>query len=129
SKLNSSHFNTAFWTGVGWSFVIFLLMVVVVSPLAASFYGEPVLTKIIPVLSLSVLSSPVNLVHKAMLLKAMNFKKMAFIENISAIASGVLSLVLAFAGAGVWSLVFNSLATFVIAIPLYFRATQWLPSF
>lgn len=128
SKLNPSHFNTAFWTGVGWSLIIFQLMVFVVSPLAASFYNEPILIQIIPVISLGVLSSPINLVHKAKLLRALEFKKMAFIENVSSIASGTLSLVLALSGAGVWSLVFNSLATFVIAIPLYFRATHWIPS-
>ncbi|WP_296702984.1 lipopolysaccharide biosynthesis protein [Algoriphagus sp.] len=129
SKLKSSHFNTAFWTGVGWSLIIFQLMVFVVSPLAASFYNEPILIKIIPVLALGVLSSPINLVHKAKLLRALEFKKMAFIENVSSIASGTLSLILALSGAGVWSLVFNALATFVIAIPLYFRATHWVPSF
>jgi O-antigen/teichoic acid export membrane protein len=128
SKLNSSHFNTAFWTGVGWSLIIFQLMVFVVSPLAASFYNEPILKQIIPVISLGVLSSPINLVHKAKLLRALEFKKMAFIENVSSIASGTLSLVLALSGAGVWSLVFNALATFVIAIPLYFRATHRVPS-
>jgi len=128
SLLDSSYFNTAFWTGVIWSLVIFQLMVFVVSPLAASFYNEPILKQIIPVLSLGVLSSPVNLVHKSKLIRDLEFKKIAFIENASSISSGTLSLILALSGAGVWSLVFNSLATFVIAIPLYFRATHWVPS-
>lgn len=127
SKLSPAHFHTAFWTGIGWSLIMFLLMVFIVSPLAASFYNQPILEKIIPVLSLGILSSPINLVQKAILLRNLDFKKVAFIENSSAIASGILSLILAFAGAGVWSLVFNSLATFVIAIPLYFRATTWVP--
>ncbi|WP_040302681.1 lipopolysaccharide biosynthesis protein [Algoriphagus machipongonensis] len=127
SKLSPEHFDTAFWTGVGWSFIMYLFMVFVVSPFAADFYEEPVLEKIIPVLSLGILSSPINLVHKSILLKSLNFKKIAFIENASSITSGVLSLILAFSGAGVWSLVFNSLATFIIAIPLYFKATNWFP--
>lgn len=127
SKLNPSHFHTAFWTGIAWSMLMFILMVLIVSPLAADFYDQPILKKIIPVLSLGILSSPINLVQKAILLRNLDFKKVAFIENTSSIASGILSLVLAFAGAGVWSLVFNSLATFVIAIPLYFRATSWVP--
>ncbi|KPQ13235.1 MAG: Membrane protein involved in the export of O-antigen and teichoic acid [Algoriphagus marincola HL-49] len=127
--LNENHFHTAFWTGVVWSLVIYQLMIFVISPFAASFYQEPLLLQIIPVLSISVLSSPVNLVHKAQLMRDMNFKEIAKIENYSAVGSGVLSLGLALSGAGVWSLVFNSVATFLISMPLYFRATKWRPKF
>jgi len=127
SKLSPAHFHTAFWTGIGWSLIMFLSMVFLISPLAAQFYNQQVLESIIPVLSLGILSSPVNLVQKAILLRNLDFKKVAFIENTSAIVSGILSLILAFAGMGVWSLVFNSLATFVIAIPLYLKATTWVP--
>lgn len=127
--LTENHFHTAFWTGVGWSLVIFALMVFVITPLASGFYNEPILNKVIPVLSLGILSSPINLVHKAQLMRAMNFKRLAQIDNISNVFSGILALVLAFLGAGVWSLVFNSLATFIIAMPLFFISTKWFPKF
>ncbi|MFC3415228.1 lipopolysaccharide biosynthesis protein [Algoriphagus hitonicola] len=127
--IRESHFHTAFWTGVFWSFFVFIVLVFAVAPLASHFYNEPILEKIIPLLSLGVLSSPINLVHNAQLTKAMNFKKLAFINNFSSIFSGILSLVLALLGAGVWSLVFNSVATFLIAMPMYFRATNWFPKF
>lgn len=125
--LEEAHFHTAFWTGVVWSVGIFLLVSLVAAPLAAEFYKEPLLKSLIPVLSIGVLSSPVNLVHRAQLTKQMNFKKLAFISNTSTIFSGCLALVLAFMGAGVWSLVFNSVTSFIIAMPLYFRATKWTP--
>ncbi|MDX5437240.1 MAG: lipopolysaccharide biosynthesis protein, partial [Pontibacter sp.] len=98
-----------------------------VAPLAASFYSEPVLRDIIPVMSLGILSGPVNLVHNAQLTRQMQFKKLALISGASTIFSGFLALALALTGAGVWSLVFNSVATFVIAMPLYFMATKWVP--
>ncbi|MCJ8164426.1 lipopolysaccharide biosynthesis protein [Pontibacter sp. E15-1] len=126
-NLREAHFHTAFWTGVVWSVGIFLLIAFVVAPLAARFYNEPMLRSLIPVLSIGVLSSPINLVHKAQLTKQMDFKKLAFIGNASTIFSGVVALFLAYQGAGVWSLVFNSVASFLIAMPLYFRATKWVP--
>ncbi|MFX9552139.1 oligosaccharide flippase family protein, partial [Acinetobacter baumannii] len=85
---------------------------------AAMFYNQPMLVTIIPVLSLAILFSPVNLVHKAQLTKRMDFKKIAFIDNASNIAAGVIALALAFWGAGVWALVFNSVAIVVISMPL-----------
>jgi O-antigen/teichoic acid export membrane protein len=127
--LEEAHYHTAFWTGVLWSIVLFLTMSLLLAPFAAGFYKEPMLTSIIPVLSIGILFSPVNLVHKALLTKAMNFKKMAFIDNTSNIIAGCISLVLAYMGAGVWALVFNTVAIVIISIPLYFWASRWYPKF
>jgi teichuronic acid exporter len=126
-KLREEHYHTAFWTGVVWSFLIYLIISLAVAPFAAWFYNEPLLRQIIPVLSIGVLAGPVNLVHKAQLTKALDFKKLAIISNSSSIFSGLLSLGLAFYGAGVWALVFNSVSTFIIAMPLYYKATGWRP--
>lgn len=127
--LREEHFHTAFWTGVGWSFILYIIISVICGPLVAEFYHQPILTKLIPVLSLGILSSPVNLVHKAQLTKQMDFKKMAVIENIGNIAAGLISLILAYMGAGVWALAFDSVAIIVLVMPLYFRATGWKPKF
>jgi teichuronic acid exporter len=127
--LRNEHFHTAFWVGVIWSVFLYLVMSLGVARLAAIFYHEPMLRQIIPVLSIGILFSPVNLVHKAQLTKQMNFKKLAFIDNTSNILAGTISLVMALMGAGVWSLVFNSVATVLFAMPLFFNATRWKPSF
>jgi teichuronic acid exporter len=125
--IREAHFHTAFWTGVGWAFFMYVVIYFVVAPFAAHFYEEPILKNLIPVLGLGILSSPVNLVHKAQLTKKMNFKRIAIIDNTANLTAGGLSLALAFAGAGVWSLAFNSVASIVIAMPLFFMATKWKP--
>lgn len=125
--LTESHFHTAFWTGVGWSIFLYLIIGIIGSPLVASFYNEPILEKLVPVLSLGILASPVNLVHKAQLTKKMDFKKIALIQNTSDIFAGIFSIILALVGYGVWSLAFNSIASIVVAMPLYFLATRWTP--
>lgn len=128
-SLRETHYQTAFWTGVIWSVGLYIFICLVVAPLATSFYNEPLLKELIPFLSLGILSSPVNLVHKAQLTKAMNFKKIAFIENISSFVSGGTAIILATMGAGVWSLAFNAVASIVVAMPFYFNATKWKPKF
>jgi len=125
--LSEIHYYTAFWTGVIWSVTLYVLISFIISPLAAHFYSEPKLELLIPVLSLGILSSPVNMIHKAQLTKRLNFKRIAIIDNIANVSAGVLALILAFVGAGVWSLAFNSVASILIAMPLYFSATKWLP--
>ena len=125
--LNPTHYHTSFWTGIAWSIILYLIIVFIIAPVAADFYDEPLLKNIIPILSIGVLAGPINLVHKAQLTKAMNFKKIALISNSTNIFSGVLSISLALYGMGVWSLVFNSVASIIIAVPFYFKATGWRP--
>ncbi|MDM8176741.1 MULTISPECIES: lipopolysaccharide biosynthesis protein [Olivibacter] len=127
--LKPVHFHTAFWTGLLWSIALFLLMSFVIAPLAVEFYHEERLRLLIPVISLGILFTPINLVNKAQLSKKMEFKKIASIEGAANIVAGILSIILAFAGAGVWSLAFNSFAMVTFAIPFYFKATNWRPKF
>src|SRR5690554_3297002 len=55
-NLTNRHLNTVFWTNIVWSSFLYLLLSFVISPLAAKFYDEPLLTKIIPILSISILA-------------------------------------------------------------------------
>lgn len=127
--LRPEHYHTAFWTGIIWSTSLFLVMTFIIAPLAVNFYHEQQLRELIPVISLGILLTPINLVNRAQLTKQMNFKRIASIEGGANIVAGVISIALAFMGAGVWSLAFNSLAIVLFAIPFYFKATKWLPKF
>jgi len=73
--INESHYHTAFWTGIVWAIVLYAFIYFFLADLAANFYDEPLLEEIIPVLSLGILLNPINMVHKAQLTRAMNFKK------------------------------------------------------
>lgn len=128
-NLTDLHYYTAFWAGIIWSIGIYLVIAFIAAPLAALFYKQPQLTSIIPVLGLGVLCNPINLVHRAQLTKQMNFKKLAFINNTSSIVAGIIAVILAMLGAGIWALIFNSVASTILAVPLYFNATKWLPKF
>jgi O-antigen/teichoic acid export membrane protein len=127
--LNEKHFHTVFWTSIIWSFFLFILVSFVIAPIAANFYNTPLLNEVIPILSISILSNSLNVVHKAKLMRGLKFKKLAFINNISSLLSGGLSIIMALYGFGVWSLVFNSVAAFVISVPLFYLATKWVPKF
>ncbi len=58
----------------------------------------------------------------------MNFKGLARIEISTMIGSGLITLLLALNGYGVWSLVFGGLAAFLTVI-LSWRTVLWRPSF
>lgn len=125
--LRDIDFHTAFWTGILWALIVFLIVSFIIGPLAAWFYETPVLVKIIPALSISILVNPISLVHQVQLTKDLNFKKIAIINNVGSVGSGILALILAYLDAGVWALVVNSVAGAFIMVPLFFKATGWKP--
>ncbi len=126
-ELTEDHFHTAFWTSVVFSILLYLAVAFGIGNFAVWFYEKEILGKLIPVLALGILATPINIIHKSQLKRGLKFKKLAYIDNAANIFSGFLALGLAFYGAGVWALIFNSVSTIVVAIPLYFMATKWKP--
>ncbi|QNJ98956.1 lipopolysaccharide biosynthesis protein [Constantimarinum furrinae] len=125
--LTKSHHSTAFWSGLVWSVCLLLLIYFVISPFIAAFYNEPILIKIVPALSITLLTSSLSVVQRARLTKQMQFKKLAVINSISNIIAGSLAFFLAFKGLGVWALVCYSVIKSVILVPLSFLASEWSP--
>lgn len=121
------HFDTAFWTGIGWSILLYTLVYLLLTPLIAAFYKVNQLVEIIPYMALIILISPINNVHRAQLIKGLQFKKLAFINIISTIIAGCVSISLAYFGYGVWALVFYSISKAGVSVPLFFKATKWFP--
>ena len=127
--LKEIHFQTVFWFGLIWGVVLYAIVCVLITPFVARFYQENVLLQVIPILSLPILISPINSINKAQLMRELNFKKLAIVNNTSSIFAGVGAVLLAFNNFGIWSLVFNVVTPFFVAVPLLFVATKWVPKF
>lgn len=120
-------YNTAFWSGLALGAVFFLIMSLLVTPFAASFYNEPILKKLIPVLCIGILVNPLNLIHNVILVRSMNFKNVASVNNLSALMAGIAGLIAALAGTGVWALAIYNTLSVVLSVPLFYSRTKWKP--
>ena len=80
------------------------------APWVARFYSAPDLVAILRILSISILLEMLYLIPRSMLIREMNFKAKAQIEVVALFGSALLTLVLAWNGFGVWSLVWSQLA-------------------
>jgi O-antigen/teichoic acid export membrane protein len=122
-------YNTAFWSGIIWGILVFLFLSLLIAPIAASFYHEPILIKLIPVLSLGILIKPFTMIHAVILTRDLNFKKLAKIANGASLIAGIISLIFAYRGLGVWALALNNILAVALTIPLFILATKWKPTF
>jgi O-antigen/teichoic acid export membrane protein len=87
------------------------MLLALCAPWIGSFFHNAEITDVIPVLSLMFLISSFNIVPSALLTRRMQFNRLTIVSLLSSLTYGVVSVILAFSGAGVWSLIFGTLAS------------------
>jgi len=124
--LGEEHVHTVFWVTVV-SGVTLTAITFLAAPWLAVFYAAPALKPIFRVVALTFTISGFGNVPLALLQKRMQFKTIAKITTWSLVVSGIIGLVLALLGAGVWSLVAQALAALLLNAILGCIASKWVP--
>lgn len=120
-------YSTVFIFNLVGSIIIYLL-VYLAAPLIAEFYHQAVLSKIIRVYSVVFILNAFYEIQNARLMKIMNFKIQTLIQVPSVLASGLVGVIMALNGFGVWSLVWmNILQSFLTSI-FHWIYSGWRPS-
>lgn len=99
------------------------------APLIARFYHEPLLVPITRVVALGLVISCMASVAYLRLWVALKFRTMALLAFLGSLLSGVVGVLLAWRGLGVWAVVGQGLSWHIINCCLLFAATRWLPAF
>ena len=81
------------------------------APIIAEFFGTPQLTSLLRVLALDVLFLGFDVMPRALLSRALRFRRVASAEIIGAVVGGVVGIVAAVNSAGAWSLVIQVVVT------------------
>jgi teichuronic acid exporter len=98
-----------------------------VAPLIASAYDKPLYADMIRVMALSFIFRPFTNVPASILQREMRFKGMTLVGIASLIVSSTTSIVLAYHGFGVWSLILGGFASPLVTIPAYGILAKWRP--
>lgn len=109
--------------------VVLTASAVLAAPLIADFFHDPRLVPVLRVLALSILLTALRNVHASRLKKELAFRRRFVPEITRTAAKGVISVVFAWLGFGVWSLVWGQLAGEVTATVLYWWVARWRPRF
>jgi PST family polysaccharide transporter len=118
--------DTVFVAGLGLGLVM-TGIVAAVSPLAAAFFDEPQLLGILPVLGLNFLIRSVGATHYSLAQKEMLFRTRTIAEFCDVLVRGTVGVVLALAGAGVWSLVIGYVAGTTALVTALWVLVPWRP--
>ena len=124
--LNEDDLSTAFYFNVGVGIICYIILFLT-SPLIADFYNTPILSDLLKVTALAALFNPLCAVQQAILTRKIDFKTQAVVSLTGAIISGVLGLVMAYSGFGVWSLVCQQVGGYLLRTLLLWIMVKWRP--
>lgn len=120
-------FSSVFYLSLVVAFLLYFLLFFV-SPFIAEYYSQPSLTPLLRVISISLFFGAINSVQSAYVSKTMQFKRFFFSSMGAVLGSGILGILLAFNGYGVWALVFQQLSNIIITCFILWFTVKWRPS-
>ena len=119
-------FSSVFYLSLGVATIMYIL-IFFGAPLVSNFYREPELTIVLRVLAITLFFGAFNSIQNAVVAKRMQFKKLFFSSLGASLISGIIGIILAYLGFGVWALVFQQIFSQVsITIILWFTV-KWRP--
>lgn len=119
-------FSSVLYLSLGVAGILYV-MIYFSAPFIANFYTQPILIPVLRVLSITLFIGAFNSIQNAFVARKMLFKRL-FISSLGAvIISGVVGIIAAYHGWGVWALVAQQLTNqLTIAIILWFTV-KWRP--
>lgn len=128
TNADQKDYSTVFFINLIGSVLIYILLFFS-APLVSQFFRQETLTNIIRVYTLSFIIRAFVGVQTTRLTKEMNFKTQMTIQIPSVLGGGILGIVLAYMGFGVWSLVWMNLTQSFLSTVQHWVRTGWRPDF
>lgn len=126
TELTHAQVSTLFWINLGVSAALMALLAAV-APLVSVAYGEPQLTWITLWLSPTLILGGLTAQHHAILRRQMRYRELAVADVVALVASIVVAVMAALAGAGYWALVLGAIAQAAANLMAVWWIAQWLP--
>lgn len=127
-KRTEVDYSTVFYFNIIVSLVVYLLLYLS-APFIADFYHEPILDKLTKITGLTLIISSFSIVQKAKLVIALDFKSQARVSFLAVIISGIIGILMAWKGYGVWALAVQSILNNLLISIFLWITSCWFPSF
>lgn len=119
-------YNTAFLVNLLMSILLYAI-IFFCSPLIADFFNREELKSLTRVSSLGIIIGALAIVQQTRLTKRIDFKTQTKITIFASVISGIIGIIMALAGYGVWALVAQSLSSQILRTVLLWIANKWFP--
>lgn len=118
--------DTIFYSSLGLSMIIYTF-VFFLAPLVSVFYGIDDITPVLRVYAISIIVASMSSVLNAIVSRNLEYGKQLYGSILSTIISGAIGIWMAYAGYGVWALVFQQIVQRLIYMIVMFIVTKYWP--
>ena len=119
--------STCFYFNIGVGIMAYIVLFLI-APLVASFYKQPILSPIIRITGLGVVLNSLCVVQQALFTIKIDFKSQAKVTLSATIISGIVGVILAYQGYGVWALVWQGVVMTSARMALLWVMSKWRPT-
>ena len=98
-----------------------------IAPWVSAFYDKPILTPLLRAEGSLLIVTSFKIVQNTQLTRALNFKAKMIIRIVSSVSGGVIGIIAAYSGLGVWALVAMHIADALISLVLLWVISPWRP--
>lgn len=126
-NITENDYNTAFIVNIVLSFILYVVLCLG-APLIADFFCREELTLLTRVSSFSMIIGGLAIVQQTRLTKRIDFKTQTKISLISSVISGLIGIVMAYLGYGVWALVVQGLSSQTLRTAMLWFYNKWMPT-
>lgn len=125
-ECTNADYSTVFYFNIGIS-ILFFCILFFLAPIIAQIYENETLVWTTRAMALTFIISSFGAVPMTILTKELRFKSKAIITFSVSIFSGIIGLVLAYSGFGVWALIWQSVLSVLFRVLIYIVYTKWHP--
>ena len=118
--------STCFYFNIGVGIIAYIVLFLI-APLVANFYNQPILSPIIRITGLEVMLNSLCVVQQALFTIKIDFKSQAKITLSATVISGIVGILLAYQGYGIWALVWQGVASSIVRMGLLWLMSKWRP--
>lgn len=120
-------YSTVFYFNLIMAILMYIILFFTAG-IISDFFKEPQLITVIRVLAMVLIVNSFSLIQRTILTKSINFKTQTKIGILSYIVSGIIAIIFAYCGFGLWSLVIKTLLMQFIQSFLLCLHNRWIPS-
>lgn len=124
--ISEEQVSTVFYLNIGMGGLLALILVLI-APFASKFYENEMVGWCVRVSALTFLITSFNVVQTSLLKKKLNYKVQTVASFLSSTISGIVGVVMAYKGFGVWSLLTQSVVHTIINTLYLWRKSDWRP--
>lgn len=119
-------FSSVFYINILISILIYAVLFIS-APFIAEFYGMPVLSSVLRVLGIRIPVAAVNSIQQAYVSRNMLFKRFFWSTLFGTVLSGIVGIIMAYKGFGIWALVAQYLTNTCTDTVVLWFTVKWRP--